>query len=80
MSNKLEMSLDEISKLGRQNVRRGSVRRRGTNDKKPSGVPRTAPVGVIKKSAKPVKTTVPVIHPKAKEGKVIVSGLVCHSR
>lgn len=82
MSNKLEMSLDEITKLGRQN-RRGSIRRRGSNTKKPNGTAITAPVGGIKKAtrpAKPVKAAIPSGPAGAKESKVIVSGLVGFTR
>jgi len=78
MSNKLEMSLDEITKLGRQNRARGSGRRRGSNSKKPNGTVATAPVGGVKKAtraAKPVKPTTQHVAAGARESKVIVSGL-----
>jgi THO complex subunit 4 len=78
MSNKLEMSLDEITKLGRQN-RRGGPRRRGSNAKKANGTVATAPVGGVKKAtkpAKPVKPVLPNVTSASKESKVIVSGLV----
>jgi THO complex subunit 4 len=78
MSNKLEMSLDEITKLGRSN-RRGAGRRRPSGTKKANGTVVTAPVGGVKKNtkpAKPVKSVVPTITSGSKESKVIVSGLV----
>jgi len=78
MSNKLEMSLDEITKLGRQN-RRGAGRRRGSNTKKPNGTVATAPVGGVQKATrapKPAKAVIPNVTSGLKESKVIVSGLV----
>jgi THO complex subunit 4 len=74
MSNKLNQSLDDILKAGRQATRR-SNRPRPAAGAKASGRP-TAPVGGVKKVTKPVRTAkVPAVSVDG-ESKVLVSSLV----